>query len=499
MSGRRLPRRFLLCVALAAALAGCTSGGAGRASESPAPAGPMSLTAMSFNIEYGGTGVDFASVSRAIQEAGADVVAVQEAYARLPELAADLGWDYYDTRSQVLSRFPLISPDGGSETPVYVEVSPGRAVAVFDVHLSSTKYGPNAVVAGMSADEVLDRESTRVEEAAPVVASAAALAGQDIPVLVLGDFNSPSHLDWTEESVGQRPQIRYALEWPVSRSAEAAGLVDAYRAVHPDPVSDPGITWPADRPFVKGYNPAAAGKPADRIDLVFSGGPVEVTDVQIAGEPGGDGVDIPVDPWPSDHRAVVVSAEVSPGSPGPVVAASRRVVAQGDPVDVRYLTDAADAASVGLVPIGSFDADVQWTAVPDASGGALALPTDGTSPGGYTVVLRNGEGSQIARSAVWLAGPDGETVLQTDRRSYRRGAPVTVSWEAAPGNKWDWVGIYRAGANPEVAYYKQWAYTGASVAGEHVFSRPLPPGDYDAHLLVDDSYASVGSVTFTVR
>jgi endonuclease/exonuclease/phosphatase family metal-dependent hydrolase len=477
-------------------LAGCTGTGDGGSATPRASEAPVALSVMSFNIEYGGTGVDFGSVSRAIQDAGADVVAIQEAYARLPELAADVGWDYYDTRTQVLSRFPLISPDGGSETPVFVEVSPGRAVAVFDVHLSSTKYGPNAVVAGMSADEVLDRESARVEEAAPVVASAAALSGQDIPVLVLGDFNSPSHLDWTEESVGQRPQIRYPLEWPVSRSAEAAGLVDAYRAVHPDPVSDPGITWPAERPFVKGYNPAAAGKPADRIDLVFSGGPVEVTDAQVVGEPGGDGVDISVDPWPSDHRAVVVRADVVPGVVGTVVAAAQRVVRQGDPVEVRYLAGAGEAASVGLAPAGA--PPTSPVSVPDVSGGMVTLATDQESPGGYDVVLLDGGGSEIARSAVWLAGADG-TVLRTDRPTYRKGQPVAVSWTAAPGNKWDWIGIYRKGADPNIAYYKQWAYTGASVAGEHVFSRPLPPGDYDAHLLVDDSYASVGSVTFTVR
>ncbi len=489
----------VLFLSLTTTVAGCTSSGAGGTSESAAPAEPMSLSVMSFNIEYGGTGVDFAGVSTAIQDAGADVVAIQEAYARLPELAADLGWDYYDTRTQVLSRFPLISPDGATASPVYVEVAPGGVVAVFDVHLSSSKYGPNAVVAGLGSDEVLDRESTRVEEVTPVADSAGQLADQGIPVLVLGDFNSPSHLDWTEDTVGQRAHVQYPVEWPASRAVEAAGLVDAYRAIYPDPVSDPGITWPADRPFVPGYNPAAAGKPADRIDLVFTGEQLEVTDVQVVGEPGGDGVDIPVDPWPSDHRAVVVRTEITPGVPGPVVAASQRVVATGDPVDVRYLTDAADAASVGLASVDvPFDA-ASAVPVPDASGGAIALPTDAAEPGGYSVVLLNGEGAEIARSAVWLAGPDGRTVVQTDRRYYRRGDPITVSWTAAPGNKWDWIGIYRKGADPKKAYYKQWAYTGASVAGEHVFTRPLPAGDYDAHLLEDDSYASAGSVTFSVR
>ena len=37
-----------------------------------------------------------------------------------------------------------------------------------------------------------------------------------VPVVVLGDFNSPSHLDWTQAMVGKRKQITAAIAWPVT-------------------------------------------------------------------------------------------------------------------------------------------------------------------------------------------------------------------------------------------------------------------------------------------
>ena len=72
---------------------------------------PQRLNVMQFNIEYGGTGVDFAMVSRAIQVAEADIVAIQEGCGSMQRLAEELGWDYYDVRTQVVSKFPLIHPN----------------------------------------------------------------------------------------------------------------------------------------------------------------------------------------------------------------------------------------------------------------------------------------------------------------------------------------------------------------------------------------------------
>ena len=83
--------------------------------------------------------------------------------------------------------------------------------------------------------------------------------------------------------------------------------------------------------------------------------------------------------------------------------------------------------------------------------------------------------------------------------------PIPVSWTYAPGNRWDWIGIYRRGADPHVASYLLWGYTRARVAGTTILDGhdvgtfPLPPGRYTAYLLVDDSYRPVGRTDFTIR
>ena len=59
------------------------------------------------------------------------------------------------------------------------------------------------------------------------------------------------------------------MPWPVGRAVEGAGFVDSYRAIHPDPVTDPGLTWPANRPISGSYNPYRDGDPRDRIDFIY--------------------------------------------------------------------------------------------------------------------------------------------------------------------------------------------------------------------------------------
>ena len=49
-------------------------------------------------------------VAKAIQVAEADIVAIQEGCGSMQRIAEDLGWDYYDVRTQVVSKFPAHPP-----------------------------------------------------------------------------------------------------------------------------------------------------------------------------------------------------------------------------------------------------------------------------------------------------------------------------------------------------------------------------------------------------
>jgi hypothetical protein len=292
----------------------------------------------------------------------------------------------------------------------------------------------------------------------------------------------------------------------VSLAVEEAGLVDSYRAANPDPVEDPGLTWPADRPFVQGYNPFDNGAPADRIDFVYAGGPVETLESLLVGEQGGPGVDVAVSPWPTDHRATVSTFEVEPAPAPTIVSVRRRLLDAGDEVLVRFHAPEG-AGSVAFVPPGGDPGAelVGEIGVADgASSGDVSVPTSAWEPGSYEAVLVSTSGEELARATFWVRPAGGEPEIRTGRRAYEAGRPIRVEWRFAPGNRWDWVGVYRRDADPNVAYYKLWAYTEATIEGSLVIDRdspgswPLRPGEYTVYLLQDDGYDAIASADFTV-
>lgn len=489
-------------------LAGCTAGDDGStAAGENSSTGETTLRVMSFNIEYGGDQVDFDSVAAAIEAADADVVGIQEGYAKMPAIAADLGWQYYDARTQVVSRYPLLTPADTESAAVFVETGSGQSVALLNVHLSSSAYGPNRVAAGVEKDALTSIEKKqRLPELEPVLDEAQTLIGQGIPTFILGDLNAPSHLDWTPEAVGLRSHVRYAMKWPTSVAAEEAGLTDTFRVSSPDPVEEQGLTWPASRPFVKGYNPGPDGRPADRIDVILAGGEVATEDVLIVGESGSEFSDITVSPWPTDHRGVVGSYRVVPGPTPTLVSTDQRLGVIGQDRLVSYSASAADAKSLTVTPS---DPAVSMTSldteVSDVRGGTWTLNTDALPAGSYDVTLTSTDGERLAGTVLALVEPGTAPTMTTDRRTYGVGEPVVVEWADAPGNKWDWLGVYRRGADPNVAYYKNWAYTGASISGRATIDGdaeggpwPLPTGEYSIYLLADDSYQKLAGVDFSV-
>ena len=61
------------------------------------------------------------------------------------------------------------------------------------------------------------------------------------PIVMSGDFNSGSHLDWIEKA--KDIHYGYVIEWPVSKEMDQAGFTDSYRELHINPLLDPGLTW----------------------------------------------------------------------------------------------------------------------------------------------------------------------------------------------------------------------------------------------------------------
>jgi len=472
-------------------------------------AAPIRLRVMTFNIEYGGTVVDFAKIVAAARRAHADVIGFEESYGRLPRLARALGWDYLDGRTDVVSRFPLVDAPGADGRYTLVQLAPGAVAAVANDHLPSGPYGPRHILDGETRRQALRTERrVRVPVIRSILTDLEPVVAAGIPTFLVGDFNTPSAHDWTRSMVGERPQIRFAMRWPVSRLVERAGFVDSYRAVFPDPLAHPGLTWPADRPrSPDSWNPRRDA-PEDRIDYVYAAGPVTPIDSEIVGERGHPGVDVGVHPWGSDHRAVVSTFDVTQVAPPVLVSPGSRLVDVGSDLPVTYHAPGNPGERVVVVPRGGDPTTDALASQATPSGapidGTLTFPTDTFTPGGYDTVLVGAADAELARASFWTKAPGSGPVVDTTMWKVAPGHAITVLWHAAPGFRFDWVGIFPRGGDPAHDAYYGWAYTAATVDGRVRLDRdqlhpwPLPKGRYTVALAIDDSYRGLASADFVV-
>jgi endonuclease/exonuclease/phosphatase family metal-dependent hydrolase len=458
---------------------------------------PMRLDLLVYNIEYsGGPATD--EVTR---ELDADVVGVLESYERLPEIARRTGYRYYNTSLQLLSKYPILEPSGGDGLYALIEVEPGFVIPFFNVHLDYVDWGPRKLVKGESVDSVVANENeVRTAALARPLEAMGQLLDEGYPVFLTGDFNEPSSLDYTAEAVGTRKEISEPVPWPVSETLLDHGFRDSYREVHPDPVAVPGITQE---------------RTGERIDYVYAAGPSKTIDSKLAGEPGGEDVDIEASPWTSDHRAVLSTFDVSPVEMPTLVAVDARLADVGDEITVTWNNPGESGNEVAIVPEGGDPGDPLETLAAADEQGETTLDTGGWDPGSYEAILVDGSGDEIARVSFDLRDPGAKLELSTDKSTYARGEPIGVSWSQGPANRWDWIGVYDASAsNPRTDDYLTWDYSEGHSAGtvpprtvgeatlgpdSQGASWPLPPGDYVVHYLLADQYESAGSAEFTVE
>jgi len=298
------------------------SGGTAHASE---------VTVATFNIWGAGTatGRPFADVVAALKAMDADVFAIQEVRAESPEctvescppagpgvagdLAEALGYHLFEQPASnnalwanaILSRYEIVSalPEN---LGVLIDVD-GWRVAVLNVHLPDYPYQPYQLVGiEYGGAPMLHDEASAIDAAlqarGPEVDFLLNVVGQ-LPetalVVICGDFNEPSHLDWTDRaaSAGRHPM---KVRFPASAALSRAGFVDGYREFRRDEIAFPGFTW-APLADVDDDN-----EHHDRIDFIYvKGADARVLSAAVAGESAATS-DIVVEPWPSDHRAVLV-------------------------------------------------------------------------------------------------------------------------------------------------------------------------------------------------
>ena len=266
---------------------------------------------LSFNIEHGAMAYGLRDVLNIIQNTKADVAVLSEAERYEPtqdatkRVALALGWSHVFIKgnaSAVISRWNV--RDVGSGRGAYTQdksgivlvtpPKPRRPFFVVSVHLTDFPYQPfqaTNIKYCYGKCQVSSRDSVELEKQAMAArgheairtATVASRLASRHPVIIAGDFNEPSHLDWTPRAAshGLVPQV---IRFPASMAFQRHGFADAFRRRYPNEVRHPGTTWPT-------RDPGYAYRP-DRIDFVYVRNKDEVKSIHIVNTP-------------SDHYALI--------------------------------------------------------------------------------------------------------------------------------------------------------------------------------------------------
>ncbi|MDR0391718.1 MAG: endonuclease/exonuclease/phosphatase family protein [Planctomycetaceae bacterium] len=265
------------------------------------------LKVMSFNI-WGGGGKSLEETANVIKTTSADIVGIQEARKgknnNAEKIANDMGWHTYTKNSAIISRYPIVKTLPNINA-CKIQIGENKFVWMFNVHLLHCPYGPyqlngikycGAPLLDNAQDAIDAAWKAHQKEVETAIDAIKEAQKDNCPIFLTGDFNEPSHLDWTEKAA-KAGICKMPVEWQSTKAlTEKANLKDSYRIKYPDEVTHKGHTWttfPAKREVL------------DRIDFVFfQGENVDVVDVQIVGEKS-DLSDIKFEKYPSDHRAVL--------------------------------------------------------------------------------------------------------------------------------------------------------------------------------------------------
>lgn len=138
------------------------------------------------------------------------------------------------------------------------------------------------------------------------------------PLILMGDFNEPSCLDWIAGTKNMFDHNGTIVPWQTTTALKNADYVDSYREFFPDPVTNPGISWPsyAHEKGSTSWTPKSDER--DRIDFIFhKGTTIKTKYVALVGPKASYAKNLSTTtytskenfladslPWPSDHKAV---------------------------------------------------------------------------------------------------------------------------------------------------------------------------------------------------
>jgi len=237
--------------------------------ENPTPESAFSV--MTWNIWHGGREdgekVGPQRVIKVIKNSRTDIIAMQETYGSGELISEALGFNFLarGTNVSIMSRFPIIE-----DISVYhefkcvgaiIELPNKTPLAFYSIWLPyDAEIWEVGTREGKSKKELLAACASSASDLERILTLAKAKLAEsnyaDAPIIIAGDFNSMSHLDYTEDAIDQ---YGYVIEWPTSKYISAAGFTDSYREQHPTVNRELGSTW----------SPRFPNQQQDRIDFIY--------------------------------------------------------------------------------------------------------------------------------------------------------------------------------------------------------------------------------------
>ncbi|WP_433761458.1 endonuclease/exonuclease/phosphatase family protein [Nocardia sp. CA-135398] len=184
---------------------------------------------------------------------------------------------------------------------------------------------PHGPVTDPAVIQRVNAASGRPEVISDFLADAQAEIADGSSVIMGGDLNEPSLLDWTPATVTLFDHNGVVSAWETTRRLQEAGFIDAYRSMYPDPATHPGLTWPSDNVDVDvselAWAPEADER--DRVDYIFArGAALRLSAVGIIGPRGSivrgtrrqeatqDNFFATPAQWGSDHKGIFATYQL---------------------------------------------------------------------------------------------------------------------------------------------------------------------------------------------
>ncbi|MGM9766040.1 MAG: endonuclease/exonuclease/phosphatase family protein [Candidatus Cryptobacteroides sp.] len=240
-----------------------------------------------------------------INASGAEIVTMQEGYGSQEYIAAKLGMNCQTCAPKanlaLLSLYPVEKIETSrtfNSNPGIITLPSGQKVLVNDLWLMYAWkhcYTENPIDQGHNIEDWIaeDKELGEKDLIYILENDTNPHAGNIDDIILSGDFNSCSHLDWTD------PSLHYGygpVDFPISRLALSNGFADCFREANPDEKLRSEGTWAV----IYGHLHNC------RIDFTYHRGPSlrTVSSKIIRTAPQIDDI------WPSDHAAVFTIFEI---------------------------------------------------------------------------------------------------------------------------------------------------------------------------------------------